>query len=101
MAFSNVQKQSIPRHKEKGCIWCGWHQSFLDGVHIIDEIDRPSVNGVWMCKNCHAVFEDVFRTLLFRALVAYKPEIESLLPKSWRKGNKMTAPGCDEGAVGE
>jgi hypothetical protein len=54
-----------------------------------------------MCKNCHAVFEDVFRPLLFRALTAYKPELESLLPPSWRKGNKLSELGYGSSAGGD
>jgi hypothetical protein len=87
MAFSN--KKYIKGRKE--CVWCGWKQSYLDAAHLIDEIGRPSVNGVWMCKNCHAVFDDVFRPLLFKALVAYGVSPDTL-PPSWRKPNKVSDP---------
>jgi hypothetical protein len=99
-AFSNTQKDSIPGDKDKGCVWCGWKQSFLDGAHLIDEIQKPSVNGVWMCKNCHAVYDDLFRPLLYRALVAFNPKLEEMLPASWRKGNKISELGYDSSAGG-
>lgn len=85
MAFTKSQKKSIK--KNGGCIFCGWKQSYLDAAHIIDEIEKPSVNGVFMCKNCHAVFDDKFRPLLFKALVAYGIK-EKDLPPSWKSGNK-------------
>jgi Zn-finger protein len=88
MPFSKSQKKSIKGNRE--CLWCGWKQSFLDGVHLVDEIDKPAENGVWLCKNCHAVFEDVFRPRLFKALVAYGIPAEKL-PPSWRKSNKMSS----------
>lgn len=87
MAFTKTQKKSIK--DEKICLWCGWKQSFLDAVHLIDEIDQPSINGAWMCKNCHAVFEDIFRPKLFKALVAYGIP-EASLPKSWKRCNKLS-----------
>ena len=90
MPFTGQQKQRIPDDPQKGCIWCGWRQSFLDAVHLIDEIGEPSANGALMCKNCHAVFEDVFRPRLFNALLKYNPALEGLLPPSWRKRNKYS-----------
>jgi hypothetical protein len=96
MPFSNKQKKSIKDTKE--CLWCGWKQSYLDAVHLVDEIQMPSVNGAWMCKNCHAVFEGVFRPMLFKALVAYGiPEAQ--LPPSWKKCNKLTSVPVEQ--VGE
>lgn len=85
MAFKKTQKRSIKDPKE--CFLCGWKQSYLDAVHLIDEMQRPAVNSLWMCKNCHAVFDDRFRPRLFRALVAYGVP-ENTLPPSWRTGNK-------------
>ena len=90
MPFKGEQKSRIPDDPSKGCLWCGWRQSFLDGVHLVDEISQPSVNGALMCKNCHAVFEDVFRPRLFKALIAFRPELEPLLPPSWKKCNKYS-----------
>jgi CRISPR/Cas system-associated protein Cas10 (large subunit of type III CRISPR-Cas system) len=87
--FTKQQKKSIKGPKE--CVWCGWKQSFLDAAHLIDEIDndKSDVNAVYMCKNCHAVFDDVFRPRLFKALHAYGIQ-ESKLPPSWRKCNKLS-----------
>ncbi len=87
MAFANTQKKSIKGKKE--CVWCGWKQSYLDAAHIVDEIQKPSVNGVWLCKNCHAVFDDVFRPKLYKALLAYGVP-EEMLPRSWKTGNKLS-----------
>ena len=89
MPFSPSQKKSIKGRKE--CVWCGWKQSYLDAAHLIDEMGLPAVNGIWMCKNCHAVFDDVFRPLLYKALVAYNVPIVAL-PPSWRKPNKVSDP---------
>ncbi len=94
MPFTKQQKRSIPGDKK--CLWCGWDRSFLDGVHLVDEIAQPKVNGVWLCKNCHAVFDDVFRPRLFAALVKYgvSPDV---LPSSWKTCNKLRDPD-DTGA---
>ena len=89
MPFTSSQKKSIKGRKE--CVWCGWKQSYLDAAHLIDEMARPSVNGVWMCKNCHAVFDDVFRPLLFKALVDFGVS-SNALPRSWSKPNKVSDP---------
>lgn len=86
MPFNNKQKKNIKDGKR--CVWCGWDRSYLDAAHVVDEIDKPAMNGIMLCANCHATFDNVFRPRLFQALKAYGIP-EEMLPPSWKRPNKL------------
>lgn len=86
MAFSPSQKRSIKAPKE--CLMCS-HKRPLDAVHIIDEMAKPSVNGIYLCKNCHSAFEDILRPYLYKALQAFDVKSNGL-PPSWARSNKIS-----------
>jgi len=84
-AFKN--RKAAKKITAKPCLICGWHAGRRFACHIIDEMDKPEVNGISLCPNCSTVFDEVLRPLLYRALKEYGCEG---LPVSWSKDNKLS-----------
>jgi predicted restriction endonuclease len=97
MAFNPDVKRKIVRDKtgkHLPCLMCGTHHIRPDAVHIIDKkewkdkkkCDRQE-NGIPLCPNCHRVFDEVLRPLLYKSLEAFGA-LE--LPTSWKSDNKIS-----------
>jgi hypothetical protein len=90
-AFKNrkVAKKIAARR----CDWCGWDAGRRHAAHIVDE-QKSAGEGQWnalaLCPNCSTVFDELIRPKLYRALIKWKPELEAMLPQSWRKDNKIS-----------
>jgi predicted restriction endonuclease len=96
MAFKPDVKRKIVRDKEGThlpCVMCGATYPLPDAVHIIDEKEWKAVhacdrqiNGIPLCPNCHRVFDEKLRPIMYHALDAFG--IKGL-PKSWAANNKI------------
>lgn len=97
MPFNPKVKKNIVRDKKTNkhlpCVMCGKTYPLPDAVHIIDEKEWKSVvghdskeNGMPLCPNCHRIFDEMFKPLLFKALKKYGCQ---KLPKGWEKNNKV------------
>jgi hypothetical protein len=85
-AFKN--RKAVKRIAERHCEWCGWSSGRRHCCHIVDEVKgHPEWNAISLCPNCHYVFEEKVRPLLYRALLEYGA---TGLPHSWSKDNKLS-----------
>ncbi len=67
------------------CEWCGWSSGRRHAAHIIDEGPEKEWNGMSLCPNCAAVFDEVIRPKLYIAL----SKVGAIgLPLSWASDNK-------------
>ena len=86
MPFKN--RNFAKRIKNNPCEWCGWKAASRHAAHIIDEIkNSKDWNALSLCPNCHAVFEDMVRPKLYKALSEYGVKD---LPRSWERSNKIS-----------
>jgi hypothetical protein len=88
MPFKNRNLAS--RTTKEPCQWCGWSAGRRHAAHIIDEGPERDWNALSLCPNCHSVFEEVVRPMLY---VALKNFGATGLPTSWTKDNKLSVPG--------
>ncbi len=99
MPFNPDVKRKIVRDKKDNhlpCRMCGAVYPPPDAVHIIDEKEWKAAkgqdsqkNGIPLCPNCHRVFDEYLRPLLFDALTIFGTKN---LPKCWIKSNKDSNP---------
>jgi hypothetical protein len=85
MAFKN--RTAAKKIAAKPCQWCGWTAGRRHAAHIVDEQEKPDINGISLCPNCSTVFDEKVRPMLYRALTAYGTKN---LPRSWCKDNKLS-----------
>lgn len=99
-AFNPDIARKIVKDKETGeyrpCAMCGRKDIRPDAAHIIDkdewmensaqDMDRQ-VNGIPLCPNCHRVFDERLKPVLYQALTEYGADG---LPEGWKKSNKKS-----------
>ena len=89
MAFKN--RKFAQRVNSKPCEWCGWQSASRHAAHIIDEVTGSKEwNALSLCPNCSTVFDDKIRPKLYKALTEYNVKAKEVLPKSWKKSNKVS-----------
>lgn len=69
----------------KPCKWCGNAVVNRNASHIVDEASNEvrdkEDNLINLCPNCHALFDEVIKPTLFRAITLYSG---GKVPSSWK-----------------
>lgn len=94
-AFNRSVKAKIVKDENdnyRPCVMCGRVFPPPDAAHIIDGKEwkkkkgtDSQVNGLPLCKTCHAVFDDYLRSRLFLALSEFGAKG---LPMTWKESPK-------------
>ena len=94
---TNVRKNIVFDKKTNSffpCSMCGTKFPPPDAVHIIDEKEwnlkkgnDSKENGIPLCPNCHRVFDEHLKPLLYKVLTNFGA---TNLPIGWSKSNKIS-----------